>query len=143
MEKSDMSYDQVSKEILISLNGVTEAQADQTIQEKYCYEIEYLRSRKEILLNKKSLSAEKSLSVMKKDIFYQIKALFLKLFKGNTEKSDTNSNNISEKDVELFNLKKQYDNREIETKDLTFEQIKSLLYLYKKQIFEITLHNNT
>ena len=49
--------------------------------------------------------------------------------------------NIENEETKLIKLQKQYDNRLIETKDLTKDQIKSLIELYKKQISELSKNN--
>lgn len=49
--------------------------------------------------------------------------------------------NIENEETKLLKLQKQYDNRLIETKDLTKDQIKSLIELYKKQISELSKSN--
>lgn len=49
--------------------------------------------------------------------------------------------NIENEETKLLKLQKQYDNRLIETKDLTKDQIKSLIELYKKQINELSKSN--
>lgn len=48
---------------------------------------------------------------------------------------------IENEETKLLKLQKQYDNRLIETKDLTKTQIKALINLYKKQINELSKSN--
>ena len=107
---------------------------------------------------------EKSLMVVKeKSIFYRIKSFFLKLFRKNAitenqtqitneENYEVQSNkqkdsfveyirNIENEETKLLKLQKQYDNRLIETKDLSKDQIKELINLYKKQISELRESN--
>ena len=107
---------------------------------------------------------EKSLMVVKENnIFYRIRSFFLKLFRKNAitenqtkianEKNyEVQSNkqkdsfveyirNIENEETKLLNLQKQYDNRLIETNDLSRDQIKQLINLYKKQISELKKSN--
>ena len=107
---------------------------------------------------------EKSLMVVKeKSIFYRIKSFFLKLFRKNAitenqtqitdeENYEVQSNkqkdsfveyirNIENEETKLLKLQKQYDNRLIETNDLSKDQIKELINLYKKQISELRKSN--
>ena len=107
---------------------------------------------------------EKSLMVVKeKSIFYRIKSFFLKLFRKNAitenqtqitneENYEVQSNkqkdsfveyirNIENEETKLLKLQKQFDNRLIETNDLSKDQIKELINLYKKQISELRKSN--
>ena len=101
--------------------------------------------------------------VKEKSIFYRIKSFFLKLFRKNeitksppqiTKKENykVQSNkqkdsfvesirNIENEETKLLKLQKQYDDRLIETKDLSKDQIKELIKLYKKQISELRKSN--
>ena len=49
--------------------------------------------------------------------------------------------NIENEETKLLKLQKQYDNRLIETNDLSKDQIKELINLYKKQISELRKSN--
>lgn len=49
--------------------------------------------------------------------------------------------NIENEETKLLKLQQQYDNRLIETTDLSKDQIKSLINLYKKQIRELSKSN--
>ena len=107
---------------------------------------------------------EKSLMVVnEKSILYKIKTFFLRLFKKNeivenVSQTSIESNQkqvndikkdtflesikkIENEETKLLKLQKQYDNRLIETKDLTKDQVKSLIELYKKQISELSKSN--
>lgn len=108
---------------------------------------------------------EKSLiNVNEKNIFYKIKVFFVKLFKGNdiaiytpeiknVKSSDANYNaklkdnfietlrNVEDEETRLLKLQRQYENSEINTKQLSKEQLVALKEQYKKQISELEKSN--
>ena len=109
-------------------------------------------------------SNEKSLIVVNEEsLFYRIKTFFLGLFRRKeivkqSQITDTENNvieannrkkdafmeyirNIENEETMLLKLQQQYDNRLIETKDLSKDQIKALINLYKKQISELSKSN--
>ena len=108
---------------------------------------------------------EKSLiNVNEKSIFYKIKVFFVRLFNGkntavythetkSAKSNEVNNNtrlkdnfietlrNIDDEETKLLKLQKQYENNEINIKQLSKEQLIALIEQYKKQISELSKSN--
>ena len=111
----------------------------------------------------KHLEEKSLIAVNENSLFYKIKSFFLKLFRGKknalngfsiipVEKNEIQSDkrkddfiesirNVENEQTKLLKLQEQFDNRKIEKRQLSKEQIADLTALYKKQINDLEQSN--
>lgn len=111
----------------------------------------------------KHLEEKSLITVNENSIFYKIKTFFLRLFGKNNnivnepqitpiDNNNVQSNkrkdafmesirNVEDEETKLLKLQKQFDNREIDTSQLSKKQIADLTALYKKQINDLEQSN--
>lgn len=112
---------------------------------------------------RKHLEKKSLITINENSIFYKIKSVFLKLFRGKRsimnepqiapiENNEIQSNklkdafmesirNVENEETKLLKLQNQFDNREIDKSQLSKEQIADLTALYKNQISELSKSN--
>ena len=111
----------------------------------------------------KHLEEKSLITVNENSILYKIKTFFLRLFGKNNnivnepqitpiDNNNVQSNkrkdafmesirNVEDEETKLLKLQKQFDNREIDTRQLSRKQIADLTALYKKQINDLEQSN--
>ena len=111
----------------------------------------------------KHLEEKSLITVNENSILYKIKTFFLRLFGKNNnivnepqitpiDNNNVQSNkrkdafmesvrNVEDEETKLLKLQKQFDNREIDTNQLSKKQIADLTVLYKKQINDLEQSN--
>lgn len=111
----------------------------------------------------KHLEEKSLITVNENSILYKIKTFFLRLFGKNKnivnepqitpiDNNNVQSNkrknafmesirNVEDEETKLLKLQKQFDNREIDTRQLSRKQIADLTALYKKQINDLEQSN--